>query len=173
MTEPPSSNSREGAQPYSKVRVGYSSRLRRTTHHVKMKQNTPERVKATAERTLALAHRAQPTHKEAEGAWETRCGRAGCERTFTTDSRERRYCSGRCRRLIEQARAHQSSRVSALLLRIRSATNCTKAFLPTHAAHQYCSSRCRKRAYRKQTDSPVREGQLEAAPLSPVQVQWL
>lgn len=103
-----------------------------------------------------LAHPAAP-RPEGTG-WETRCERSGCERTFLTPTKQRRYCSNTCQNLAEKARARRVDVLTSILLYSCAAPHCSNVFLPDrrNPRHMYCSTTCRKRGYRAASDlSPV------------------
>lgn len=96
-------------------------------------------------RRRAVAHPSEPSD---QGGWRTPCARTGCEETFASPSRQRRYCSDRCRRLVEIARQKRMSFVEGLLLMSCGAPRCREVFVPVCPEHRYCSAKCRKRAHR-------------------------
>lgn len=98
-----------------------------------------------------LAHPAEPIEGD---LWSTPCQRVGCDRVFVSASRQRKYCSDECRRMVEVARHRQAEHVAWLMLRECDAPACTTQFPRTtaHTSKRYCSEVCRKRAYRATTD---------------------
>lgn len=120
-----------------------------------MKTRSQRGFEATLRRSRGLAHPAVPVDERS--GWEVRCERPGCEVTFLTPTRQRRYCSEQCRRLVEEARAQRREHIEGLLLYTCDAPGCVEVFLPTSPEHRYCSARCRKRAHRAASDlSPTR-----------------
>lgn len=111
--------------------------------------NSPGRGTRTTD-VRGLAHPARPAGPA--GQWSRSCARDGCDYGFLTENRQRRYCSKRCRRIVEKARAGRQTRISELLSFRCAAPHCDQVFLPASEAHQYCSSRCRKRAHRTNSD---------------------
>lgn len=93
----------------------------------------------------AIAHPAEPSD---HGGWTTACARSGCGATFASPTRQRRYCSDRCRRLVEVSRRQRMSYMEGLLLTSCEAARCGNVFVPVSPRHRYCSTKCRKRAHR-------------------------
>lgn len=98
-------------------------------------------------RARGIAHPAAPTGYD--GLWLTECQREGCSRTFQTAARQRKYCSQKCQRLDEDARAKRLSMREALATVVCGAEGCQNRFLPKRLGHRYCSTACRKAGYRQ------------------------
>lgn len=111
-----------------------------------MKTHAQRRYEASLRRSRGLAHPATPTSPQRR--WSIPCARTGCTEVFNTDTRQRRYCSPNCRRMVEQAAAARKNRNLKLLLFPCGAPKCENTFKPVNEHHQYCSSACRKRAHR-------------------------
>lgn len=109
-----------------------------------MKTAAQRRYEASLRRN-AIAHPAAPAENS---GWSITCERTGCNKTFVSPTRQRKYCSEPCRRMVEKARQHRMSFVEGLLLMSCAAPRCREVFVPVSPEHQYCSSKCRKRAHR-------------------------
>lgn len=109
-----------------------------------MKTAAQRRYEASLRRN-AIAHPAAPAENS---GWSITCERTGCDTTFVSPTRQRKYCSDRCRRLVEKARQRRLSFVEGLLLMGCAAPRCREVFVPVSPEHQYCSAKCRKRAHR-------------------------
>lgn len=109
-----------------------------------MKTPAQRRYEASLRRN-AITHPAEPHDN---GGWSTPCARTSCSQTFASPSRQRRYCSDRCRRLVEAARQKRMTYVEGMLLLSCEAARCTNVFIPISPEHRYCSTKCRKRAHR-------------------------
>lgn len=97
----------------------------------------------------SLAHPAAPS--ELDGLWKVVCKRPDCMQEFVTRSKQRRYCSPRCRRLVEQQRARIVDYRRKQLLGLCAAADCLAPFIPTRRQHIYCSRACGQRARRAAT----------------------
>lgn len=115
-----------------------------------MKSRQQREFERSLKRGRGLAHPAAPVASDA--GWQARCERPSCTVTFLTPSRQRRYCSDRCRRLVESARAEKKNRVEALILIDCAGPYCKERFKPHHATHRFCSPVCRVRSYRVDSD---------------------
>ncbi|WP_075205409.1 CGNR zinc finger domain-containing protein [Leucobacter musarum] len=73
---------------------------------------------------------------------------------FLSPTRQRRYCSTKCRRQVEADRAERRVQLATVLLFTCAAPRCQNVFLPhPRNPHQvYCSEACRKRAHRAASD---------------------
>lgn len=112
-----------------------------------------------------LAHPAAPV--DGGSGWATPCARDGCEQTFVSPTKQRKYCSDQCRRLVEEARSARNALLQGLLLFECAETRCRNVFLPENAQHQFCSPKCRKRAYRSSSDLSSTRCSWCKAPLPP------
>lgn len=97
-----------------------------------------------------LAHPASPV--DGGKGWSTLCARDGCEQRFVSPTKQRKYCSTLCRRLVEEARTARAEHFEALLLYECAEIRCSNLFLPQNVQHQFCSAKCRKRAHRASSD---------------------
>lgn len=120
-----------------------------------MKTKSQREFEAAIRRSRGLAHPAAPV--DGGSGWEMQCEREGCDETFLTPTKQRRYCSTRCRRIVEEARTRRQEHLEGLLLYQCAAPRCTDVFLPERPGHMFCSAKCRKRAHRASSDlSPAR-----------------
>lgn len=115
-----------------------------------MKTPSQKQFELSLQRSRGLAHPAKPT--ESATGWHITCERTDCSVSFFTPTRQRRYCSDHCRRLVEQERKARSERLEQLLLQTCSAADCAERFRASSAEHRFCSSACRKRAHRVASD---------------------
>lgn len=117
-----------------------------------MKSRSQREFESRIRRSRGLAHPAAP--QDEGSGWRTRCARTECVKTFITPTKQRKYCSDRCRRLIAEARERREVTLSGMLLYSCAAAKCNNVFLPDprNPRHMYCSARCRKRAYREDGD---------------------
>lgn len=109
-----------------------------------MKTASQRRYEASLRRG-GIAHPAEPSD---HGGWNTICERSGCAKTFASPTRQRRYCSEQCRRLVEVARQKRMTFVEGLLLMSCAAPRCNEVFVPVSPEHRHCSAKCRKRSHR-------------------------
>lgn len=109
-----------------------------------MKTGAQLRYEASLRRG-AIAHRAEPSD---HGGWNTTCERSNCGKTFASPTRQRRYCSDRCRRLVENARQKRMGFVAGIVLVSCEASRCSNVLVPVSPDHRYCSEKCRKRGHR-------------------------
>lgn len=115
-----------------------------------MKTQSQREYEARLTRNRQLAHRSAPLN--GGGGWSSQCARPGCAEVFISPTRQRRYCSDRCRRDETDARARLKRRESALLRFECAAPRCGNSFTPKSPQHVYCSARCRKRGHRSAGD---------------------
>ena len=118
-----------------------------------MKTRGQREFEARVRQSRGLAHPAAPS-SGGTGGWETLCARPECGHTFLTPSKQRKYCSKKCQRMVEQARERRVEVLSGMLLYSCAAPRCSNVFLPDphNPRHMYCSDRCRKRAHRAASD---------------------
>lgn len=93
-----------------------------------------------------IAHPATPN--DDGGLWHTPCERAGCEQTFVTKAKQRRYCSDECRRMVERQRARLLEYRSQQVTVTCAAPDCGTVFVRARTDHRYCSRTCGKRTRR-------------------------
>jgi len=117
-----------------------------------MKTRSQREFESRIRRSRGLAHPAAP--RDEGSGWRTRCARPECEKTFITPTKQRKFCSDQCRRLVAEARDRRDSTFAGMLLFSCAASRCDNVFLPDihNPRHMYCSDRCRKRAYREDSD---------------------
>jgi len=117
-----------------------------------MKTTSQRAFEAALRRSRGLAHPAAPA--EGGGGWRTRCERDGCNVTFESPTRQRRYCSTKCRRMVEEHRAGRRAQLAAMLVLVCEGPGCMNVFLPhpRNPSQVYCSPKCRKRGNRAATD---------------------
>lgn len=117
-----------------------------------MKTRSQREFESRVRSSRGLAHPAAP--QDEGSGWRTRCARPGCEKTFITPTKQRKFCSDRCRRLVAEARERREVMLSGMLMYLCAAAKCNNVFLPEprNPRHMYCSARCRKRAYREGSD---------------------
>lgn len=115
-----------------------------------MSTQSQREYEAWIRRRRMHAHKSAPLTGGA--GWSTQCERAGCSEIFITPTRQRRYCSDRCRRDDTEIRGRRNHREGMLLHFECSAPRCRKQFVPRSAEHLYCSTKCRKRAHRAAGD---------------------
>lgn len=97
-----------------------------------------------------LAHPASPV--DGGQGWSTLCARDGCEQRFVSPTKQRKYCSTLCRRLVEEARTALVERREVLVQYECAEIQCTNQFKPKRVWHRFCSTQCRKRSYRESSD---------------------
>lgn len=97
-------------------------------------------------RVRGLAHPAIPDDEL--GLWHIVCERPACRDVFVTKSKQRRYCSESCRRLVEQQRARTVDYQSQQLTEVCAAEGCRAPFVRSRVNHLYCSAVCGQRARR-------------------------
>lgn len=117
-----------------------------------VKTRSQREFEAKIRQSRGIAHPAAP--RDGGGGWATLCARPECEITFHTPTKQRKYCSTECRRLVEQAKENRIAVLSGMLLYTCAAPRCQNVFLPEprNHDHQFCSDRCRKRAHRRDSD---------------------
>lgn len=117
-----------------------------------MKTQSQREFESRIRRSRGLAHPAAP--QDQGSGWRTQCARPDCEAEFITPTKQRKFCSERCRRLVAEAREHREITLAGMLLYSCAASRCSNVFLPDphNSRHMYCSDRCRKRAHREDSD---------------------
>lgn len=121
-----------------------------------MKTQQQREFESRVRKSRGLAHPARP--QTGSSGWEMECGRDECHRTFLTPTKQRKYCSPKCQRIVEQSRKRRFDFVSGMLLYTCAAPRCENVFLPDprNPKHMYCSPHCRQRANRAASDlSPL------------------
>lgn len=122
-----------------------------------LKTRSQREFESRIRQSRGLSHPAAP-HDKGNG-WETLCARSGCDVTFITPTKQRKYCSTGCRQLAAEDRTRRVATLSGILLSSCAATRCDNRFLPDprNPSHMYCSVQCRKQANREDSDlsSPV------------------
>lgn len=129
-----------------------------------MKTRAQHRYETSIMKSRGLSHPAEPAES---GLWRIECERPGCEETFLTYARQRRYCSAPCRRQVEEVATRRNRRVAALVLQQCAADTCRALFLPAHAQHRFCFPSCRLRGWRETTNLTVLRCGWCAAQLDP------
>lgn len=115
-----------------------------------MKTSGQRAFEQRVRQSRGLAHPASPV--DGGGGWSTLCARDGCEQRFVSPTKQRKYCSTLCRRLVEEARSARAEHIAGLLLYECSEIRCSNLFMPENVQHQFCSAKCRKRAHRASSD---------------------
>ena len=82
---------------------------------------------------LTVGHPASPL--DGGGGWEISCQRAGCGQVFLSPSRQRKYCSSSCRRVVAEVERVRFSRMSDSVLNVCGRSGCEQVFIPRREGH--------------------------------------
>lgn len=93
-----------------------------------------------------IAHPAEPI--DDLGLWQIPCERPGCDTTFVTKTKQRRYCSDTCRREVEATRKRRMDTISKLVAATCARESCDIVFVPRQSRHRFCSTECRVASWR-------------------------
>lgn len=97
-----------------------------------------------------LSHPASPSDQVTE-PWYIPCERDSCHVSFSSGSKQRRYCSSECKRMVERRRSIISAYRLEAISRVCSEPTCSTKFVPQRVQHRFCKRECAQKARRRAT----------------------